>query len=224
MEKSELQNQKQELALRQTTTTLWIQDGLSGRHNDEKSEQTLLLTDIPQSKRPPDWRQLIDSEVTVPMRGNSILMSLQNESLDSSCYESQLSDTIDQKKDEETYITLSSNSTEVDPNDDERLGMTCMQKFRFFMKQSCKEVCRHKCHFCLSFCSVFIIVLSILIGVSITQLGPIIFLRFGEHQIGEYDAVIPITSKGLMMNVGEVQGSVAFLGYRRFPDGAKGPR
>lgn len=40
---------------------------------------------------------------------------------------------------------------------------------------------------------------------------------------GEYDAVIPITSKGLMMNVGEVHGSVAFLGYRQFPCGAKGP-
>lgn len=40
---------------------------------------------------------------------------------------------------------------------------------------------------------------------------------------GEYDAVIPITSKGLMMNVGEINGSVAFLGYRAFPDGTKGP-
>ena len=40
---------------------------------------------------------------------------------------------------------------------------------------------------------------------------------------GEYDAIIPITSKGLMMNVGEIHGSVAFLGYRSFPDGTKGP-
>ena len=40
---------------------------------------------------------------------------------------------------------------------------------------------------------------------------------------GEYDAVVPITSKGLMMNVGEIHGSVAFLGYRTFPDGTKGP-
>ena len=40
---------------------------------------------------------------------------------------------------------------------------------------------------------------------------------------GEYDATIPITSKGLLMNVGEVHGSVAFLGYRQFPDGSKGP-
>lgn len=40
---------------------------------------------------------------------------------------------------------------------------------------------------------------------------------------GEYDAVVPITSKGLMMNVGEIHGSVAFLGYRTFPDGSKGP-
>jgi hypothetical protein len=40
---------------------------------------------------------------------------------------------------------------------------------------------------------------------------------------GEYDAIIPITAKGLMMNVGEIHGSVAFLGYRSFPDGTKGP-
>jgi hypothetical protein len=40
---------------------------------------------------------------------------------------------------------------------------------------------------------------------------------------GEYDTVIPITAKGLMMNVGEMHGSVAFLGYRQFPDGSKGP-
>jgi len=40
---------------------------------------------------------------------------------------------------------------------------------------------------------------------------------------GEYDSVVPITQKGLMMNVGEINGSVAFLGYRQFPDGSKGP-
>ncbi len=40
---------------------------------------------------------------------------------------------------------------------------------------------------------------------------------------GEYEAVVPITSKGLMMNVGEIHGSVAFLGYRQFSDGTKGP-
>lgn len=40
---------------------------------------------------------------------------------------------------------------------------------------------------------------------------------------GEYDAIIPITAKGLMMNVGEINGSVAFLGYRQFADGSKGP-
>lgn len=40
---------------------------------------------------------------------------------------------------------------------------------------------------------------------------------------GEYDAIIPITAKGLMMNVGEINGWVAFLGYRQFPDGSRGP-
>ncbi len=41
--------------------------------------------------------------------------------------------------------------------------------------------------------------------------------------VGEYDAVVPMTKHGLLMNVGEVHGSVAFLGYRQFPDGTKGP-
>lgn len=41
--------------------------------------------------------------------------------------------------------------------------------------------------------------------------------------VGEYDAIVPMTKHGLLMNVGEVDGSVAFLGYRQFPDGTKGP-
>jgi hypothetical protein len=41
--------------------------------------------------------------------------------------------------------------------------------------------------------------------------------------LGEYDVIMPITSKGLMMNVGEMGGAVSFLGYRQFPDGSKGP-
>ena len=41
--------------------------------------------------------------------------------------------------------------------------------------------------------------------------------------VGEYDAIVPITSKGLLLNVGEIHGSVAFLGYRQFPNGSKGP-
>jgi hypothetical protein len=41
--------------------------------------------------------------------------------------------------------------------------------------------------------------------------------------VGEYDAIVPMTKHGLLMNVGEVNGSVAFLGYRQFPDGTKGP-
>ena len=39
----------------------------------------------------------------------------------------------------------------------------------------------------------------------------------------EYDVIVPITATGLMMNVGEIVGSVAFLGYRKFPDGSRGP-
>jgi len=44
-----------------------------------------------------------------------------------------------------------------------------------------------------------------------------------EPLVGEYDTIVPITSKGLMMNVGEMNGSVSFLGYRKFPDGTAGP-
>lgn len=47
--------------------------------------------------------------------------------------------------------------------------------------------------------------------------------NLGPLLTGEYDAIIPITSRGLMMNVGEIHGSVAFLGYRLFPDQSKGP-
>jgi hypothetical protein len=42
--------------------------------------------------------------------------------------------------------------------------------------------------------------------------------------VGEYDVVIPLTPHGLLLNVGEVKkGRIAFLGYRQFPDGSKGP-
>lgn len=42
--------------------------------------------------------------------------------------------------------------------------------------------------------------------------------------VGEYDAIIPFTPHGLLLNVGEVKkGRIAFLGYRHFPDGSKGP-
>ena len=58
-----------------------------------------------------------------------------------------------------------------------------------------KDVLRHKCQFCLSFCSVFVVVLSILVVVSITELGPIIFLNLSEKQVGEYD--------GMMQNIFE---------------------
>ena len=73
-------------------------------------------------------------------------------------------------------------------DDDESWNLSCWQKFRLFLKQTCKDVCRHKCQFCLSFCSVFVVVLSILIVVSITQKGPTIFLRLSEKMTGEYDA------------------------------------
>ena len=42
--------------------------------------------------------------------------------------------------------------------------------------------------------------------------------------VGEYDAIIPLTPHGLLLNVGEIKkGRIAFLGFRQFPDGSKGP-
>jgi len=69
------------------------------------------------------------------------------------------------------------------------LELTCWQKFRFFLKQSCKDICRHKCQFCLSFCSVFVVVLSVLVVNSITKKGPIIFLSLSEKSVGQFDGV-----------------------------------
>ena len=40
---------------------------------------------------------------------------------------------------------------------------------------------------------------------------------------GEYDVALPVTSKGLLLNVGEKDGSVQFLGYRQLPNNGKGP-
>mmetsp|Transcript_18297 Transcript_18297/g.37033 ORF Transcript_18297/g.37033 Transcript_18297/m.37033 type:complete len:2677 (+) Transcript_18297:174-8204(+) len=40
---------------------------------------------------------------------------------------------------------------------------------------------------------------------------------------GEYDTILPVTCDGLLMNVGEVNGAVSFLGYRQLKSGAKGP-
>jgi len=48
-------------------------------------------------------------------------------------------------------------------------------------------------------------------------------LNLPDVMTGEYDVVLPVTPKGLLMNVGEMNGNVAFLGYRKFPDGSAGP-
>ena len=73
--------------------------------------------------------------------------------------------------------------------DESEGGLSCCQKFRFFIKQSFKDIARHKCQFCLSFCSVFVVVLSILVVQSIINMGPIIFLRLAEKQSGQVDAI-----------------------------------
>jgi len=55
-------------------------------------------------------------------------------------------------------------------------------------------------------------------------------LGFCHHQAslplllnGEYDVTLPVTSSGLLLTVTRQLGGVAFVGYRRFPDGSKGP-
>lgn len=55
------------------------------------------------------------------------------------------------------------------------------------------------------------------------QIGNESSIRLPPPLSGEYDAVVPITASGLMMNVGEVNGAVSFLGYRQFVGGIKGP-
>jgi len=40
---------------------------------------------------------------------------------------------------------------------------------------------------------------------------------------GEYDAIVPSTREGLLMNVGEMDGAVSFLGFRRMANGEMGP-
>jgi hypothetical protein len=39
----------------------------------------------------------------------------------------------------------------------------------------------------------------------------------------EYDVALPVTSKGLLINVGEKDTAVRFLGYRQLPNNIKGP-
>lgn len=39
----------------------------------------------------------------------------------------------------------------------------------------------------------------------------------------EYDVAIPFTNLGVMLRLGDLGGAPVFLGYRRFPDGSKGP-
>ena len=82
---------------------------------------------------------------------------------------------------------------------------------------SCKEIRRHKCQFCLSFCSVFVVVLSILVVVSITRLGPIIFMRLSENTVGEYDAIIS-SRAGVVADFNSWQDNGYYLDYSATKD------
>ena len=108
-------------------------------------------------------------------------------------YEANLGKTKDFKNEEyDEDLAKYIYSPPVEPSriEEETWGLTCWQKLRFFTKSSCQDIWRHKCQFCLSFCSVFVVVLSILVVISITELGPIIFLRLSEKSVGEYDGII----------------------------------
>ena len=65
-------------------------------------------------------------------------------------------------------------------DDLEQKGLGCWQAFRFFVKHSYQDVGRRKCHFCLAFCSVLIVVLSTLVVNTVTNKGPIIFMKLAQ--------------------------------------------
>ena len=72
---------------------------------------------------------------------------------------------------------------------------------------------RHKCQFALSFCSVFVVVLSILCVVSITRLGPIIFLRLSEKDNGEYDGIFKSRYLDEKINFSHFKDMGRYLSY-----------
>ena len=115
------------------------------------------------------------------MRNNSM------ESINSSIHND-----IDERTTQEKDLDLYAYQPPLEPTnfEEDDGGLTCWQKFRFFIKQAWKDIGRHKCQFCLSFCSVFVVVLSVLVVVSITELGPIIFLRLSEKSNGDYDGIL----------------------------------
>ena len=60
---------------------------------------------------------------------------------------------------------------------------------RFLCSHASRDICRSKCNFCLAFCSVLFVVLSTLIIKTLTDKGPIIFLKLGESKSGQYDGI-----------------------------------
>ena len=60
----------------------------------------------------------------------------------------------------------------------------------FFLKHSYRDLGRKKFHFCLSFCSVFIVVWASLVINTLTEKGPIIFLKLAESLYGQFDGYL----------------------------------
>lgn len=84
----------------------------------------------------------------------------------------------------------------------------------FFFTHSYRDVGRKKCHFCLSFCSVFIVVWAALLINTIVEKGPIIFLKLGEGEAGQYDGIIYPT-KSTPSDGGYANSDGIFINYTR---------
>eukprot|EP00347_Sterkiella_histriomuscorum_P007293 403349512 len=61
---------------------------------------------------------------------------------------------------------------------------------KFFILFSTRDIKRHQCQYMLSFCSVFIIILSSILVYSMTEKGPVIFMKLAEEMHGEIDVYL----------------------------------
>ena len=101
-------------------------------------------------------------------------------------------------------------------DDLEQRGLGCWQAFRFFVKHSYQDVGRRKCHFCLAFCSVLIVVLSTLVVNTVTNKGPIIFMKLAQESSGEIDCVYTVGGKGANSN--EIWDDRNYMNYTGLVD------
>ena len=157
-------------------------------------------------EQPATFKNLAGSHTTHSKKHNMLLdrdasqqIAFAKEPHDDDCMmlNPSLRQTVDQEKNGDISLLESKQAPDERDIEDE-WSLSCWQKLRFFLKQTCKDISRHKCQFCLSFCSVFIVVLSVLIVVSITQKGPIVFFRLAEKGNGQWDGVIAPTDNAVV--------------------------